>query len=79
MLKRRDRARDADARSRASFSGRAHIVHAPPPGPGFARIAHARVVSTDGRPFPLQVDGDFVGEFTEVEFGVKPGGLLAVS
>jgi diacylglycerol kinase family enzyme len=39
----------------------------------------ARVEAIDDRPFPVQVDGDFIGEFTEVEFGVAPGGLLAVS
>jgi hypothetical protein len=25
------------------------------------------------------VDGDYIGEYSEVEFGVTPGGLLAVS
>jgi hypothetical protein len=25
------------------------------------------------------VDGDYIGEFTEVEFGISPGGLLAVA
>jgi diacylglycerol kinase family enzyme len=30
-------------------------------------------------PKPVQVDGDYIGEFERVEFGVKPGGLLAVS
>jgi hypothetical protein len=27
----------------------------------------------------VQVDGDYIGEFAEVEFGVTPGGLLAVA
>ena len=30
-------------------------------------------------PFPVQIDGDYIGEFERVELGVKPGGLLAVS
>jgi diacylglycerol kinase family enzyme len=38
-----------------------------------------RVEAIDDRPFPVQVDGDFLGEFSEVEFGVSPGALLAVS
>jgi diacylglycerol kinase family enzyme len=42
-------------------------------------LAHARVERIDDRPFPVQVDGDYIGEFSEVEFGVKPAGLLAVS
>jgi diacylglycerol kinase family enzyme len=42
-------------------------------------LAHARVERIDERPFPVQVDGDYIGEFSEVEFGVKPAGLLAVS
>jgi hypothetical protein len=27
----------------------------------------------------VQVDGDYIGEFSEVEVGLKPGGLLAVA
>jgi diacylglycerol kinase family enzyme len=42
-------------------------------------LAHARVEAIDDRPFPVQVDGDYIGEFSDLEFGVKPGGLLAVS
>jgi diacylglycerol kinase family enzyme len=42
-------------------------------------VAGARVEAIGDRPFPVQVDGDFIGEFSEVEFGVRPGGLLAVS
>jgi diacylglycerol kinase family enzyme len=37
------------------------------------------VEATDDRPFPVQVDGDYIGEYTEVEFGISPGGLVAVS
>jgi hypothetical protein len=42
-------------------------------------VSTARVEAIDDRPFPVQVDGDYIGEFSEVEFGVKPGGLLAVA
>ena len=41
-------------------------------------LAAARVEAIDDRPFPVQVDGDYIGEYSEVEFGVTPGGLLAV-
>jgi diacylglycerol kinase family enzyme len=42
-------------------------------------LAEARIEAIDDRPFPMQVDGDYIGEFAEVEFAMKPGGLLAVS
>jgi diacylglycerol kinase family enzyme len=38
-----------------------------------------RVEALDDRPFPVQVDGDYIGEFAEVEFGVRPAGLVVVS
>jgi diacylglycerol kinase family enzyme len=38
-----------------------------------------RVEAIDDRPFPLQVDGDYIGEYAEVEFGVLPGGLMVVA
>jgi diacylglycerol kinase family enzyme len=39
----------------------------------------ATVEALDERPFPVQVDGDYIGDFSEVEFGVSPGGLMAVA
>ncbi|HEX8752348.1 MAG TPA: diacylglycerol kinase family protein [Solirubrobacterales bacterium] len=40
-------------------------------------------ISTDGdgepRPFPLQVDGDYIGEHTRVELRVEPGALTIVA
>jgi len=38
----------------------------------------ARCVSADGRPIPLQVDGDWVGDTAEAVFDVLPGGLTVV-
>src|SRR2546421_5085652 len=35
--------------------------------------------SADGNAFPLQLDGDYVGEFKEIEFSVEPAGLSVVS
>jgi diacylglycerol kinase family enzyme len=46
---------------------------------GVPAVTRARVESVDERPFPVQVDGDFIGEYAEMEFGVVPGGLVAVS
>jgi diacylglycerol kinase family enzyme len=42
-------------------------------------LQHARVEAIDDRPFPVQIDGDYIGQFSEIELGVQPGGLLAVS
>jgi diacylglycerol kinase family enzyme len=35
--------------------------------------------SADGRPLPLHVDGDYVGEVTEARFDVVPGALSVVA
>ena len=45
--------------------------------------AAVRSISMDGdgqpRPFPVQVDGDYIGEHTELTFGVDPGALTIVA
>jgi diacylglycerol kinase family enzyme len=38
-----------------------------------------RVEAIDDRPFPVQVDGDYIGEFGEVEYAAVPGALVAVA
>jgi hypothetical protein len=45
---------------------------------GYAGIDYAHVVATEGT-FPLQVDGDFIGEFEEASYGVVPRALTVVS
>jgi diacylglycerol kinase family enzyme len=42
-------------------------------------LSVATVEALDDRPFPVQVDGDYIGDFSEVEFGVSPRGLMAVA
>jgi diacylglycerol kinase family enzyme len=37
------------------------------------------VRSTDGRPLPLQVDGDFLGEVAEARYSILPGALSVVA
>jgi diacylglycerol kinase family enzyme len=37
------------------------------------------VRSLDGQLLPLQVDGDYIGQVEEVEFGIVPGGLRVVA
>jgi diacylglycerol kinase family enzyme len=38
-----------------------------------------RVEAIEDQPFPVQVDGEYIGEYTEVEFAAAPGALFAVS
>ena len=62
-----------------AFSKRAK-VGAPPPG---ERVRRRHVAAggdhADERPLPLQVDGDYIGEVLEAEFGVDPAALRVVS
>jgi diacylglycerol kinase family enzyme len=61
------------------LSGRARSVMRHRQIESLPEVSTARVEAIDDRPFPVQVDGDYIGEFSEVEFGLRPGGLLAVS
>jgi diacylglycerol kinase family enzyme len=44
----------------------------------FAGVRHATVRSLDGRPVPLQVDGDHMSDETVAELDIEPGGLRVV-
>jgi diacylglycerol kinase family enzyme len=46
---------------------------------GFAELQELTVRSADGRPLPLQVDGDFLGAVDEARYGVMPAALTVVS
>jgi diacylglycerol kinase family enzyme len=61
------------------FSGRPEVVARHRQIDTAPGVTGARVVSTDGRPFPVEVDGDYVGEFQELEYGIAPRSLVAVS
>ena len=51
----------------------------------FEDVTEATVTSTSSdaegvlRPFPIQVDGDYIGEATELRLGVAPGALTIVA
>jgi diacylglycerol kinase family enzyme len=60
------------------FSARASTVLRHRQIEGFAEVEYARVVARDGK-FPLQVDGDYIGEFEEASYGVAPRALAVVS
>jgi diacylglycerol kinase family enzyme len=61
------------------FSGRARTVQRHRQIVGFAGVREARVTAVGGAPFPLEVDGDYLGERDEVTYGVSPGALAVVS
>jgi diacylglycerol kinase family enzyme len=46
---------------------------------GIGGVTHARVVSLGEGGFPVEVDGDYVGEFDEVAYGVAPRSLTVVA
>jgi diacylglycerol kinase family enzyme len=60
------------------FSARAETVLRHRRVVGFAGVDYFRVVAADGA-FPLQVDGDYIGEFEEASYGVVPRALTVVS
>ena len=62
-----------------AFSGKAETVARHRQIEGFPGITEARVVASGGMPFPVQVDGDFLGEFDSVEYAVRPDHLTVVS
>jgi len=61
------------------FSARPETVQRHRHVEGFDGLSHARVTAHADRPFPLQVDGDYIGEFNQVDYAVSPGALLAVA
>jgi diacylglycerol kinase family enzyme len=61
------------------LSGRAKAVMRHRQVEGLGELGGFRVEAIDERPFPVQVDGDYIGEYGEVEFAAVPAGLLAVS
>jgi diacylglycerol kinase family enzyme len=46
---------------------------------GFPPFAELELRSADGRPLPLHVDGDYLGDVTHAQFDVVPGALAVVS
>ncbi len=61
------------------LSGRASTVLGHRHVEGLAQVTDARVSALPGRPFPLEVDGDYIGDFEEVRFSSVPRGLTVVS
>ena len=45
----------------------------------FTRVEQARIVSLDGRPLPMEVDGDYIGTAPEFVYEAAPGALLVLA
>jgi diacylglycerol kinase family enzyme len=53
--------------------------HKGAPSPDVAQLADlTSIVVTAPRPFPWQVDGDYLGETDRLEIGYNPGALTVV-
>jgi diacylglycerol kinase family enzyme len=74
------RARPLDMPSIAwrAFSPRARIARHRQVS-SFPALSELTVQSADGRPLPLQVDGDFIGEVDEARYSILPRALNVVS
>jgi diacylglycerol kinase family enzyme len=46
---------------------------------GFNDVPDVCITSRDGRPVPLEVDGDWIGDVVEADFGITPGGLTVIA
>ena len=61
------------------FSGRDRAVAGHRQVESIPGLEELRVETADTEPFPLEVDGDFVGEFDVAEFSIAPHSLAVVS
>jgi diacylglycerol kinase family enzyme len=61
-----------------AFSGRARMTGHRQVS-SFPELTELTVQSADGRPLPLQVDGDYIGEVTEARYSILPQALHIVS
>lgn len=62
-----------------AFSGNASTVARHRQIEAFRDVPEAHVDAVDDRPFPVQVDGDFIGSFESVRYRVAPRALAVVS
>jgi diacylglycerol kinase family enzyme len=60
------------------FSAKATTVQRHRQVEGFAGIDYAQVRAIEGT-FPLQVDGDYIGDFDEASYGVVPNAIAVVA
>jgi diacylglycerol kinase family enzyme len=61
------------------FSGRVDTLQRHRQIAGFNPVSAATVTSADGRPLPVEADGDFLGEYERVDYGIAPRSLAVVA
>ena len=61
------------------FSGRSGSVVGHRQVTGFDPVEQLSVTSADARPFPVEADGDFLGSFERVDYGIAPRSLAVVA
>ena len=61
------------------FSGRPAAVRRHRQIESFGAVEAIRVTACGEAPFPVQVDGDFLGEFDEIAYGISPRALAVVA
>ena len=61
------------------FSGRAKSVLGHRQVQGFDPVTRATITSADGRPLPVEADGDFLGEFERLDYEIAPRSLAVVA
>jgi diacylglycerol kinase family enzyme len=61
------------------FSGRSSSVVGHRQVTGFDPVEQLSVTSADARPFPVEADGDFLGSFERVDYGIAPRSLAVVA
>ena len=61
------------------FSGRADTLHRHRQVVGFEPVRTAVVTTRDGRPFPIEADGDYLGDYERVDYGIAPRSLAVVA
>ncbi len=60
------------------FSKRARVVEHSKIS-AFSDVTDIRCTSVDGRPIPLEVDGEHIGDVTEALYGISPGALSVIA
>jgi len=78
-LLRRTRPRDVAAVVLRLLSGRSGAVSAHRQVEALAHLREATVAPVDGRPLPVDADGEYLGEHDRVVYGVKPAALNVVA
>jgi diacylglycerol kinase family enzyme len=61
------------------FTGRAESVTKHRRVAGFDPVERFTVTSADGREFPVEADGDYLGNYERVEYGVAPRSIAVVA